>query len=46
LRLCVVRFAPQRNNIKEQAIRKALSVLLQRQEIEMRGQGKYICRRR
>ncbi|EKX46259.1 MCM5 DNA replication licensing minichromosome maintenance protein 5 [Guillardia theta CCMP2712] len=32
--------------LSEGAVRKAISVMLQRQELELRSQGKYICRRR
>lgn len=32
--------------INEGAVRKAISVMLQRQELELRSQGKYICRKR
>jgi hypothetical protein len=32
--------------IAEAATRKALSVMLQRQEVELRSQGRYLCRRR
>mmetsp|Transcript_57710 Transcript_57710/g.135451 ORF Transcript_57710/g.135451 Transcript_57710/m.135451 type:complete len:766 (+) Transcript_57710:89-2386(+) len=32
--------------VSEGAVRKAISVMLQRQELELRSQGKYICRRR
>ena len=30
----------------QDAARKAILVMLQRQELELRSQGKYICRRR
>jgi hypothetical protein len=32
--------------IQEAMVRKAISVMLQRQELELRAQGKYLCRRR
>lgn len=32
--------------IDEGAVRKAITVMLQRQELELRSQGKYICRKR